>query len=425
MEDYEIDEFEKLYAVTVAETKSSLKFSNSFDEKEDFDKICSLAKFKQDHQEMFDEKNKDITDDDKNYYVIPTKVTYPMRLEKETVFVKRQAYLLIDATGNDIGLILENGAAVQEFGKNKANEQKSNKLSMENRNEAKEDIEQENEQENTIEDLDEEEELEEDNTVNSILDKESKNRIYDEAMLIGILPEVLDSIAKERNCRIDQINLRKIDDEELNEEITGLNLNMYREKIVAVRMQYGNTYQGYLVNSETGEFFRPPEGLEANRDEIPEVLDYFKYRFKSGVEESRSLRNDEGRSYITYLDENGNQKEMKYMYNGKEADMEKSARERYLAEVKKADEILQATIDEYQTADKNEKHDIWSKVKLAMQARVEIDRKYDVSKNQKEVTKNDLEETIDETIKKDKPEKDEGYDREEDLQSRSRDPRWG
>ena len=417
MEDYEIDEFEKLYAFTVADANSSLKFSENFNEKEDFDKICSLAKFKQEHQEMFDEKNKDITDDDKNYYVIPTKVTYLMRIGNETVPVKKQSYLLIDAAGNDIGLILENGLAIQEFGKNKENEQKLN-LDIENKDKNQEDIEQENEQENSTKDLEEEEELEEDNTVNSLLDKESKNRIYDEAMLIGISPEVLDSIAKQRNCRIDQINLRKIDDEELNEEITGLNLNMYRGKIVAVRMQYGNGYQGYLVNSETGEFFRPPERLEANRDEIPEALDYFKYRFKSGVEESRSLRNDEGRSYVTYLDENGNQKEMKYMYNGKEADMEKNVRARYLTEVKKADEILQSVIDEYQQADQSEKHNIWPKVKVAMQARIEVDRKYDVSKNQKEVTKNDLEETIDETIKKDK-----GYDREEDL--RSRDPRWG
>ena len=419
MEDYEIDEFEKLYAYTVADLNSSFKFSKTFNENEDLDKICSLAQFKKDNPEMFDDENRKITEYDVNYYVIPSSIYQSVRIGNETESIEKQAYLLIDSSGNDIGLILENGYVVQDFGKNK---EKDNELSKEDKNE--ENREQENEQEipeNSLEN--DEEELEEDNTINPILKRENINRIYDEAEAIGISHEVLDSIVEKRGCRIDQINLRKIDDEEINEEITGLNLDKYRGKIIALRMQYGNQYQGYLFDSETGEFFRPPEQLEGNRDEIPDVLDYFKYRFKPGVEDSRSLRNDENRSYITYLDENGNQKEMKYIYNGKEADMEKDVRERYLAEVKKADELLQVVIDEYQKTDQRDKHGVWPKVREAMKARMAIDKEYDVSKNQKEITKGTIKETVDETIKKDEPEEDKGYDREEDL--RSRDPRWG
>ena len=51
MEDYEIDEFEKLYAYTVADLNSSFKFSKTFNENEDLDKICSLAQFKKDNPE--------------------------------------------------------------------------------------------------------------------------------------------------------------------------------------------------------------------------------------------------------------------------------------------------------------------------------------------------------------------------------------
>ena len=414
MEDYEIDEFEKLYVLSVAELNSSVEISDrTFDEK-NFDRICNLAKFKKDHPEMFDKENQKIIDDDMNYYVIPRIIKQKIRNGDEEIVVEKEAYVLIDSSGNNIGLILENGDILR-----KENEKEVTKKSQElNLEENQDEIQEETQETKALEETNNEEDKEID-TINNTVRNNNKSRVYEEAEAIGISQEIIDSISKKRNCRVDQINIRKIENLEKIKEDTGLELKQYREKIVALRINYGSEYRYYIVNSETGEFFNP-RPMEANREDIPEVEDYFKYRFRPGVEESRPLRTNEGTSYMSYLGSNGEIKSMRYLNNGKEDDMVKEEREKYLAEVEKANNVLAEAIDEYQNVNSYEN---WLKVKSAMKARVYVDKKYNVLENQKEVTKDTLKETADETlVKYGNSKKDE---KEEDDPRLSRDdPRW-
>ena len=88
---------------------------------------------------------------------------------------------------------------------------------------------------------------------------------------------------------------------------------------------------------------------------------------------------------------------MKYINNGKQNDMLKEERERYITEVAEANERLKAAIDEYQN---DNIQDNWLRVKSAMRERIRIDKKYEVLANQKRVTIDTLEETKDETLRK-------------------------
>ena len=102
------------------------------------------------------------------------------------------------------------------------------------------------------------------------------------------------------------------------------------------------------------------------------------------------IKKDEGRSYISYVDDNGVVKETKFLNNGKKIDMAKDERERFIAEVALADKELSEAIKEYQKVDPSKQPDLarekWKDVSQAMAKRVAIDRKYDALRNQREVT---------------------------------------
>ena len=74
--------------------------------------------------------------------------------------------------------------------------------------------------------------------------------------------------------------------------------------------------------------------------------------------------------------------------NGKQNDLSREERQRYLAEVEEADEILKDAIEEHEKTSTQESH---LRVKEAMKNRVAVDKKYDVLEKQRDVTKESLE----------------------------------
>ena len=109
-----------------------------------------------------------------------------------------------------------------------------------------------------------------------------------------------------------------------------------------------------------------------------------------GGESGKPLRYDESRDYTTYIDQYGDVKEEKYINNGKQKDMIREERERYLAEVEEADKRLADAIDEYQKIATRENY---LKVKNIIQEKVDIDNKYNALSEQKEITEKTKENT--------------------------------
>lgn len=377
--EFDIDDFEKLYVITLAEENSFAEIGNGKFNENDFDKICNLAKYKLEHQEQFYGDDKNIKADDVNYYMIPRKVKQIVRYDNQEREIEKEAYLIIDSAGNSLCLLVDDVQIPTSDFIVKANEGL----------------------EKTPREVSKAEEK---------LEKEMQD--------IGISVDVIDMLAQRYGCRKDQISLRKIENLEKIQEDIGINLKSERGKVIAIRIDYGFQKRYYLINSETGERYRT---YREDNGSIEEVKDYFRYPKRKG-EDSKPLRKDEKRSYITYLDVNGNIKEMKYINNGKNNDMLKEERERYIAEVSEADNVLKNTIDEYQ---KDNTQENWLRVKSAMKARILVDKKYNVLENQRKVTEGTLEEAKDETLRKvGKPKDRELQDDDWYTGYFHRDPRW-
>ena len=109
-----------------------------------------------------------------------------------------------------------------------------------------------------------------------------------------------------------------------------------------------------------------------------------------GGENGRPLRYDESRDYTTYIDQYGDVKQEKYVNNGKQKDMMKDERERYLTEVGEADRKLADAIEEYQ---KHATQENYKKVKDIIQEKVDIDNKYNALGEQREITEKTKENT--------------------------------
>ena len=124
-----------------------------------------------------------------------------------------------------------------------------------------------------------------------------------------------------------------------------------------------------------------------------EIEDYFRYNIRDGHdggENGKPLRYDENRDYTTYIDEHGDLKQEKFINNGKEQDMLREERERYLAEVEEADKRLAEAIEKYQ---KNSTHENYKKVQEIIKEKVDIDNKYNALSEQREVTDKTIENT--------------------------------
>ena len=106
MEDFEIDDFEKLYALTSAELYSSEEVNDITFKDIDFDKISNLAKFKKDHPNLFDEKYKDPEELDMNYYVIPVTVQQRVRSGNDEFSIDKKSYVLTDARGGALYIVI-------------------------------------------------------------------------------------------------------------------------------------------------------------------------------------------------------------------------------------------------------------------------------------------------------------------------------
>lgn len=454
MEDFKMDKFQKLYAMASAQINSIEEVnSNTFEEEVDFDNILTLSEFKKNNSKLF--KNKKVQSDYLNYYyIIPVTLQQRVRNGNEEILIDKKANILTDPNGYALFVIMDNGIIFRsaEFDEQLEIAEIRYKEYLDGGAISKDDIREQFE----VNSLDEAMELIENQNftlpdVQRMIDEKMKNQgiiIYEdlskpqgsndelgeerlepgeelellerrargEASILGISPQVLEMIAERYSCRIDQISFRLVDDYERFEEDTGLNLRMYRGKVVAVRVTYGYQQKYYAINSETGAQFNLQRGA-IETGEIPELADYFTRPspWSDGRENtSRSLTKDSStyRSYITTLDSYGNVTEAKYINNGKDDDMVKEERQRYIAEVREADEILQDRIDVYQ---KDNTQENWLRVKDAMDKRILVDKKYRVLERQKENTIRTLDETIDETLDKyGPPKKERNRDDEED-----------
>ncbi len=434
MEEYDIDDFEKLYAITSAQINSPEEIDDITFKDADFDRISNLAKFKKDNAKLFSEKYRTPNENDVNYYVIPVTLQQRVRSGNEEFTIDKKANIITDPSGYALFILMDDGVLIKSaeleeqlrIAEEKYKEYIDkgiisrddirDKFDVNNLDDAMELIDQENltlddvqkmidekmkengivQEENDSDKAQDEERLEPGEELEL---EEAKTRA--EASSLGITAGMLEMLAQRYGCRVDQLSFRKIDDYERLDEDTGLNMRMYRGKVIALRINYGYQQRYFLVNSENGNQYRLQRG-EIETGNIPELADYFKYpitRSNGKEDTSRPLSRDAstGPSYITYLDENGNVKEAKFINNGKADDMLREERERYIAEVGEADKILSSAIDVYQ---KETTQENWLRVKDAMSKRIKIDKKYRVLENQKENTMNTLDETLDETIDK-------------------------
>lgn len=237
-----------------------------------------------------------------------------------------------------------------------------------------------------MEELAEEEEAKE-NDENEVDEAQVEEESKTKSSETGISADIIVMLATRFGCSPEQIDFRKIENYQKLQEDTGIKVtSQERGDIWAIRIRRGLLPERYhIINAKTGEMLRPNRG-EISTGNIEEAKDYFKYRLRRG-ENAKPLRRDEERSYITYIDNNGDLKEMKYLNNGRRDDMLREERERYIAEVNEVNIALQEAIEDYQ---KTATHDNWLKVREIMKERIDIDRKYRIKErgfdNQKNVT---------------------------------------
>lgn len=449
MEEFEIDDFEKLYAVTSAEINSPEEVNNETFKDIDFNNISTLASFKKNNSRFFSDKYRLSEEKDMNYYVIPVTLKQRVRSGNEEFTIDQKSYVITDSAGYGLFIVMNNGILMRtaeleeqlEIAEARYKEYlEKGIISREdlrapfNVNNLDEAMELIDNQGFTLSDTQKiiDEKMRENGIV--LLDDAKANdlgeerlepgeeleiderRARAEASMAGISPNMLEMLAEKYGCRVDQLSFRKIDDYERLDEDTGINARMYRGKVIALRINYGFQQRYFVINSETGDRIKLQRG-EIETGNIPELEDYFKYpltRSNGKEDTSRPLSYDSstGPSYITYLDVNGNVKEAKYINNGKADDMLREERQRYIAEVAEADKVLSYAIDAYQKENTQEN---WLRVKDAMSKRIQVDKKYRVLERQKENTINTLDETINETLEKHgPPEKQRSRDDEED-----------
>lgn len=414
-EEFKIDDFEKLFIIASAKINAAGEVDNETYNPDDFDEICNFAEFKMKHPELFDEKTVKPNQKDLNFYTIP--ITLGMGDNKI------KSYVLVDNVANGLYIVLPNGSVIpaqelknltniQTFlNKGALNEEEINELLKGNngikgiaemieqdeldiilfkeRAAAKvkskgldlEELLKDNEVEENKEELEESEELEEEKK-----EEELERETEEEVKRAGIDFDIVKSIAAAKGCQVYQISIRELYRPEIIKERLGKDLDHHRGNLAIARINYGFKEEMIVVDKNNGNI------LVDNRKYDHEITDLVP-KWPHGTK--MPIKKDEGRSYITYINEYGNVKETKYLNNGKYIDMSKEEREKFIAEVQIVNEELSDAIEEYQ---KNNTMENWKKVRKAMAQRIALDKKYGVLSNQKELTIKTLGSTIDETI---------------------------
>ena len=223
----------------------------------------------------------------------------------------------------------------------------------------------------------------------------------------------VEKIARLNHVKPAVVNTRVIENFEKVEEDTGIPLKgLYpRGEVIAVRIPYKLGYRTFLVEKSTGMTIDGKGRMDRKPGKMydfDEIEDYFRYKLRDGHDggdDGKPLREDEGRDYTTYIDEHGDLREQKYINNGKQQDMLREERERYLAEVAEADQRLKEAIDEYQ---KNATRENYMKVRDIIKKKIEIDNRYNALEEQREVTK-ETKENTERTIGKKIDDDDDGW----------------
>ena len=206
------------------------------------------------------------------------------------------------------------------------------------------------------------------------------------------------------------VNTREIEDFEQVEEDTGIVLKgrYKRGDVVAVRIPYKLQYRTFLVDKNTGMTIDGNGDLDRKSGkfyDFDEVEEYFRYELRGGPDGGDAgtpLRHDERDDKITYIDEKGTIQEEDFVNNGKQKDMMKEERQRYITEVGEIDKRLSDAIEEYQ---KNATRENYERVRDLIKEKVEIDNKYNALDNQRELTEK-TKENIEHVIEKDLDEDD-------------------
>ena len=201
----------------------------------------------------------------------------------------------------------------------------------------------------------------------------------------------VEKIARLNHVKPAVVNTRVVENFEKVEEDTGIPLKgrYPRGEVIAVRIPYKLGYRTFLVEKSTGMTIDGKGRMDRKPGKLydfDEIEDYFRFKLRDGHdggENGKPLRADEERDYTTYLDANGEIKEEKFINNGKEKDMLRDERERYLAEVADADNRLKEAIEEYQ---KHATKENYKKVRDIIQEKVNIDNKYNALDEQREIT---------------------------------------
>lgn len=285
------------------------------------------------------------------------------------------------------------GLEPKEFGINEVDLEEYDDLSEENkvslRDQPEDDLEKE-----TDETLDKTEEA------NGIV-KDGKSIKVDEKekqIQEPLKESYIERIAKLNNVSPAVVNTRVVENFEKVEEDTGIHLKgkYARGGVVAVRIPYKLGYRTFLVEKDTGLTIDGKGTLDRRPGKLydyDEIEEYFRFKLtngKDGGENGKPLRYDESRDYTTYVDEYGDVKKEKFINNGKKIDMNREERQRYLTEVGEIDKRLSEAIEEYQ---KKSTHENYQKVKDLIQEKVNIDNKYNALDNQRELTKETMENT--------------------------------
>ena len=191
-------------------------------------------------------------------------------------------------------------------------------------------------QEEVSEELDEpEEEKEEQGLSEQELDEDA----IEDAERAGVGFDILQSLAAQKGCKIHQIRFRELYRPDIIKERIGKNLKEHKGNLAIARITYGFREEMIIIDRTNGKI------LVDNRKNDHELEDLVP-KWPHGTR--MPIKKDEGRSYISYIDENGAMKETKYLNNGKYIDMAKDERERFIVEVQSINKELSEAISAYE-----------------------------------------------------------------------------
>ena len=468
-EDSKIDDLERLFAITSAKLNASSMLDEESYEPEEFDEISNFAQFKLDNPEYFEGNVRNATQRDTSFYMIPKYVKINGK--------KTKCKAIIDSNGNGLYIILPDGTAipsnelreltgiqtfveagvltdeeaqmllkggqdVNEIGDMIQNDEldivligekakamvKAKGLDPEKiLKEARErDLpeDKKKEEETSLEEQSEQKEEKEEQK--ELSEQELEDAAKEDAERAGISFDILQIIAAQKGCKVHQIRFRELYRHDIIQERIGKKFEEHKGNLGIARISYGFREEMIIIDKTTGNILHDDR---RNDHELEDLVPKWPHGTRMPI------KKDEGRSYISYINKDGVVKETKFLNNGKYIDMAKDERERFIVEVQAINKELSEAISQYE---KNNTMDNWKKVRDAMAKRVAVDRKYDVLKNQREVTgmtlisalletigevgaPKDLREREKKEIVKDTREID---DEDPRLSSRHRDPRW-